>query len=175
MAPLASSVPEAPRRLVSLAQILVLSLWLGDDVFFSAILAPSAFAALPTRELAGALVGRVLPVLVIAGAVAGIVGLLLEAAAPARARPSRRGARMAIMGMMILSCAIAQLGVAPRIEALRDGLSAPLAALPAGDPQRVAFGRLHMISVGWLGAAMLAAGAAVVLTAPPLLRPGDAR
>lgn len=175
MAPPASSVPEALPRLVALAQILVLSLWLGAAVFVAAVVAPSAFAALPTRELAGALVGRVLPVLFIAGAVAGIIVLLLEATAPARARPSRRGARMVIMGMVILSCAIAQLGVAPRIETLRAGLSAPLASLPAGDPQRVAFGRLHMISVGWLGAAMLAAGAALVLTAYPLLRPGDAR
>ena len=175
MAPPASSVPEALRRLVPLAQILVLSLWLGAAVFLAAVVAPSAFAALPTRELAGALVGRVLPVLFVAGAAAGIIALLLEATAPARARPSRRGARMAIMGMVILACAIAQLGVAPRIETLRAGLSAPLASLPPGDPQRVAFGRLHLISVGWLGAAMLAAAAAVVLTAYPLLRPGDAR
>lgn len=156
---------------MDLAQIVILALWLGAAVFFSAVVAPSAFAALPSRELAGALVGRVLPVLFLTGGTIGVVALALEAVARRRKRQS---IRIAMLGIVTLACAIAQLGVAPRIDALRSQLSGPLASLPADAPQRVAFGRLHMASVAWLGAAMLAGASAVVLAALTL-RSGDAR
>jgi hypothetical protein len=40
--------------------------------------------------------------------------------------------------------------------------------LPVSDPRRVAFGRLHGLSVGWLGVAILAALVALVLVARTL-------
>ena len=48
---------------------LLLAAWLGAGVLFAAVVAPAAFAVLPSRNLAGALVGRVLPVVLIAGVV----------------------------------------------------------------------------------------------------------
>jgi hypothetical protein len=38
-----------------------LAFWLGAAAFFSVALAPVLFAVLPTRTLAGEVVGRVLP------------------------------------------------------------------------------------------------------------------
>ena len=158
-----------------IAQILILTLWLGAAIFFAAVVAPAAFAALPSRELAGAVVGRVLPVLFVAGAGAGVIALLLETVErDAPQRRVRRPLRIVALCVIPIACAVAQLGVAPQIETLRAELSAPLASLPVDAPERVAFGRLHMISVAWLGAAMVAAGATVVLTAFTL-RSGDAR
>jgi hypothetical protein len=174
MAVSVSSGPDARGRRVALFQILILTLWLGAAAFFALVVAPAAFAALPSRELAGAVVGRVLPALFIAGGGVGLIALLLEALGrPSSGKSRHRRARITALCVVAIACGIAQLGVAPRIAALRSELSEPLASLPATSPQRIAFGRLHMVSVAWLGAAMLAAAAAVALAAPTF-RTGDA-
>ena len=67
------------------------------------------------------------------------------------------------------SCAIAQFVVAPRIE--RDCAPRSPArskTCPSTTRRRIAFGRLHGISVAWLGIAMLAAVVAMVLCARTL-------
>ncbi|MDE3217575.1 MAG: DUF4149 domain-containing protein, partial [Gemmatimonadota bacterium] len=51
------------RRGASLSQIVGTSVWLGAAVLLAAAVAPAAFAVLPSRSLAGDLVGRVLPVI----------------------------------------------------------------------------------------------------------------
>ena len=53
---------------------------------------------------------------------------------------------------MLLSCAVAQLAIAPRIDAVRSSIPGAVESLAADDPRRVLFGRLHAVSVGWLGA-----------------------
>ena len=153
--------------LAALTQILLLALWIGAGVFFAAVVAPASFAVLPTRELAGALVGRALPVLFVHGIVTGLAVLAIEGIGQSR---RRRTARLAAAGAIAVACAIAQFGVAPRIAAVRAGLTTPLAALPADDPQRVAFGRLHMQSVAWLGVAMIAGAAGIILASQTLPR-----
>ena len=64
---------------------------------------------------------------------------------------------------MVAACAVAQFVVAPRIERLRAEIGGPLEALAADDPRRAAFGRLHGISVAWLGVAMIAAVVALIV------------
>ncbi|HVE78488.1 MAG TPA: DUF4149 domain-containing protein [Gemmatimonadaceae bacterium] len=136
----------------SLGAALILASWLGAAVFMAAVVAPAAFAALPTRTLAGALVGRALPVLFVAGIIAGGAAAFLR-------RESRSGLALALA--VAAACAVAQFGVAPRIEALRRELAVPLESLPPGDARRAEFGRLHGLSVIWLGVGMLAAGAGI--------------
>jgi uncharacterized membrane protein len=134
--------------------------WIGAALLTTAVVAPAAFAALPTRALAGALVGRVLPPLFVAG-------LVLNAAAGASAwRDGGRyaAARIALCTLAAVSCAMAQFVVARRIETLRAAIGPNLDALAAGDPRRVAFGKLHGLSVASLGLAMLAAALVVALT-----------
>ena len=137
---------------------LVVTLWLGAAAFFSIVVARAAFAVLPTRTLAGALVGRLLPVLFVTGIVVGFAIVILERDA-VHARWLRLGAGLA----MVVACAAAQFVVAPRIERLRAAIAGPLDALPPGHPDRAAFGRLHAISVGWLGVAIVAACIALFL------------
>ena len=160
MAPRASSDPERGRPAAALGQIAIIAMWLGAAVFFAAIVAPAAFDVLPTRELAGALVGRALPALFVTGAVVGFVALGLEAVAGIRAR---RIGRIAAVCIVPVACAVAQFAIAPRIAAARSALAVPLASLSADDPQRIAFGRLHMLSVGWLAVAMIAGAIAIIL------------
>ncbi|MFL5616563.1 MAG: DUF4149 domain-containing protein [Gemmatimonadaceae bacterium] len=137
---------------VPIAETLLLAIWIGAASLFTLVVAPAAFAVLPTRTLAGALVGRVLPILFYAGVVIGSIIVILDLA-------GRTGAwgRAAAGAVSAVACAIAQLVVGTRIDRLRASIPVPLDALAGDDPRRIAFGRLHAISVGWLGIAMLAA------------------
>jgi uncharacterized protein DUF4149 len=140
----------------------VAALWLGGALLLAVSVAPAAFATLPSRSLAGALVGRVLPVLFDAGLVAGAAVALAEwLGAPA---PWSR-ARMVSALAWAAACAVAQLGVAPSIGRLRATMGGPVDALAASDPRRIAFGRLHGASVGLLGLGMLAAAVVATLAA----------
>jgi hypothetical protein len=145
----ASGSPAASAWLAAL-----LGAWLGAAVLFAAVVAPAAFAVLPTRALAGALVGRVLPVVLAAGALVGIA-----AAAGVTLAPLGRGGRLLCLvcgAVAAAACAAARWWVGGRIESLRAAIGPSLDALAADDPRRVAFGRLHGVSVMLLGVAMLA-------------------
>jgi hypothetical protein len=137
----------------------LLAAWLGAGVLFSAVIAPAAFAVLPSRELAGALVGRVLPVIFIAGIVVSAAGLAFDRAVIGRGLRVRRWALVVVA----IACAVAQFGVAPRIETVRREIGGPIEQLAHDDPRRLAFGRLHAVSVAWLGLAMVAAASVMVL------------
>jgi hypothetical protein len=148
--------PVASDRMmwVALTQIVLVVAWIGAAVVVAGVVAPAAFAVLPTRALAGALVGRVLPVLFIAGLVVGIGAAGLETAGDAaRWKAGRLGAAI----VLVLSCAVAHFVVSPRIARLREAIGPSLDALAADDVRRLEFGRLHGISVGLLGLGILAA------------------
>jgi hypothetical protein len=133
------------------------SAWLGAATIVSAVVAPAAFDVLPSRALAGALVGRVLPVLFWSGMVLAVTTVALTWQLPARPQ------RVAAGVMFFLGCAAAQLIVSPRIERIRAAVGGPIDALAASDPRRLDFGRLHGISVGLLGLAGIAALVLLVL------------
>lgn len=157
-----TTAPASTGRAVHVAAaLLALAAWFGAALLLTTAVAPAAFAVLPTRALAGALVGRVLPVLFFSGIAVGALVGLLDVRFPAT--PFRRG-RIAGAVVLALSCAMAQLVIAPRIARLRESLATPLDALPPLDPARVAFGRLHALGVGWLAVGMVAAGVAILFT-----------
>ena len=131
---------------------ILLSAWLGAAVLVTTVVAPAAFAVLPSRTLAGALVGRVLPVLFIAGLAVALASLSLDSGDHGRAIRVRR----ALLVVAAVSCGAAQFAVAPRIERVRKEIAGPVEQLSPDDPRRVAFGRLHAASVAWLGVAMVA-------------------
>jgi hypothetical protein len=152
-------------RVSPLVQIVLLALWLGSALFLSAVVAPALFAVLPSRTLAGAVVGRILPVVFYAGMAIGAIVVALQFTAPRANAWQIRG----VAGtLMVAACAVAQFVVGPRIERLRATVGRPIEELAAGDAQRVAFGRLHGFSVAWLGLAMLAALVAVIVAARSL-------
>lgn len=141
----------------AITSIVLLSIWLGAALIVAAVVAPAAFDVLPTRTLAGALVGRVLPVLFWSGAVIGLVVLWLGWRAPL----PRWGTAAALV--LVASSLVAQLAIAPRIERVRAEIGGPLEALDPSNPLRQAFGRLHGMSVACLGAGGLAALVMLVL------------
>jgi hypothetical protein len=145
------------RMAPSLLGLVLLAAWLGAATLVAAAVAPAAFAVLPSRTLAGALVGRVLPVIFWSGIVVGVTSLLAARAAGAGIT--------AVAGSLILvaGCAIAQLVISPRIERMRDAIGGPVDALALADPRRVDFGRLHGLSVLAMGVAGVGALLALVM------------
>lgn len=136
---------------VTLASLMVLAGWLGAALLVVLSVAPAAFAVLPTRALAGALVGRVLPVLFWSGMIIGITLLV-----PGWTSPNRI-ARIVSLVALAGACATAAFVVTPRIAQVRAQSGGAIDALEPSDPRRRDFGRLHGISVAMLGIAGLAA------------------
>lgn len=145
--------------------ILILALvsaWLGAALLLAAAVAPAAFATLPTRALAGAVVGRVLPVLFVAGIGIGLASATLDALAPrARFAGGRIAGTLGLAGV----CAVAQFAVGPRIHRLQQAIGGPIDALAADDARRVTFGRLHGASVALLAGGIVAAAVVAVFAA----------
>jgi hypothetical protein len=139
--------------------VVLLAAWLGAALLVAAVVAPAAFAVLPSRTLAGALVGRVLPVVFWSGMLVGVAAVALTWGMPARGW--RSGAALAL----VAACAAAQLVIAPRIERVRGQIGGTIDALDPSDPRSQAFGRLHGLSVAWMGVGTLAALLALILVA----------
>jgi hypothetical protein len=136
------------------AAALIVAAWLGGALITVAVVAPGAFAVLPSRTLAGAMVGRVLPALFVAGIVIGLLVTAVASVPPVAG--ARRGAAATAL-LAAIACAVSQFGITPRLDRLRAGIGGPVEALPADDARRVAFGLLHGYNVAGLGVAMLAA------------------
>ena len=130
---------------------MVLAGWLGAALLVVLSVAPAAFAVLPTRALAGALVGRVLPVLFWSGMSIGVALGVLGWSSPSRLW------RVAIAMALVGACATAEFVVSPRIAQVRAQAGGAIDALGPSDPRRREFGRLHGISVAMLGIAGLSA------------------
>jgi hypothetical protein len=141
-------------------QIVTLAVWLGAAAFFSFVVAPAVFATVPSRTMAGAVVGRTLPVVFYLGIVAGAIVIALQAS---DGRSALRDARALCACLVVAACAVSQFIIGRRIDRLRENIGGPIENLAANDARRVAFGRLHGLSVAWLGIAMIAAAVALVL------------
>ena len=147
-------------------RLLLLGLWLGAAMFFSFAVAPGAFAVLPARELAGAIVTRTISVVNVAGF---FVGLLLLATAFARrdAAAARRAWTLEVFALALLALAtgIGQWVISARMQSLRLSMGRPIDELAGSDPLRLAFNELHGYSVAAMTTAMLAGLVAFILIA----------
>jgi hypothetical protein len=115
--------------------VLSLIVWLGGLIFFP-VVAQTAFAVLPTRHLAGSVVGRSLGILHWMGMISGAVflasSLLLSRLSNGEAHPF--AARNILICLMLLLTLISQFAIIPRMDAIRSSLgeidAAPLTFLP---------------------------------------------
>jgi len=134
----------------------------GSIIFFI-IFTAGIFSVMPTKDLAGVVVGYSLARLHILGIVAGCVYLIatvvLEKSVAALVRPA------ALLVFFMIVCTMAsQYGVIARMDALRAQMGSVEAAA-ADSPLRVAFDRLHQYSVRLESAVLLSGLAALFLTA----------
>jgi hypothetical protein len=152
-------------KLAADLRVLLLGAWLGAALFFSFAVAPSAFAVLPSRELAGSLVNRTLGIVNYSGLAIGLVAL----AGSFVFRRGTGGARLlfeqALLVLLSTACAVGQFVIGARLHGIRREIGRPIEELAADDPLRAAFNDLHVYSVWVLTAAMLAALVAFFLAA----------
>jgi uncharacterized membrane protein len=135
-------------------QALCFVLWLGGMIFFGFVVAPSAFEVLPTRQLAGTLVGATLFKLNYLSCILLAVFLLLTLVASAlesRPRHARRQILAAAAAVALAISLYSWFGIDRRMHALRTQLDA-IETPAAGDPMRAEFDRLHRRSVSFFGA-----------------------
>ena len=152
-------------------RLLLISLWVGAAVFFSAAVAPSAFAVLRrfavpnANELAGSIVTRTLSIVNTGGF---IISLLLLASAFLFSRRIKRRAFYAeITSLMLLAIttAVGQWVIAAKMLALRASLGRPIDQVAESDPLRLAFNNLHGYSVTALAVGIVASVVALLLIA----------
>lgn len=146
-------------------RLLLVALWLGAAVFFSFAVAPSAFAVLPSRELAGAVVNRVLGVVNVGGFLVALFALLTVPLVVSVRERFALWAQSATLLALAAATAVGHWVIAARLRDMRAGMSGPIDGLAQSDPVRVAFNALHGYSVMALSVGMLAALVAFFLMA----------
>jgi len=156
--------------------LLLLSLWLGAAIFFSSVVAPTAFGALRSfqltnvNEIAGAIVSRALAVINLSGATISLFLLALTLTAERKNMRKPVVAGSFALGLMAGSTVLGHWVIAARMHALRTAMVA-IDLVSPDDPRRIAFNNLHRYSVMFLMVAMLAAIAALVFAGfRPMLR-----
>ncbi len=132
--------------LLRFLMLLSLVVWLGGIIFF-AVLAPNVFAVLPTRQLAGTVVNRMLPILHWMGIVSALVFLGSTLVYSRISPESGRGLATphVIVIVMLLLTLISQFAIVPKMAGLRDQM-AVIDNVPHEDARRVEFNRLHVWS-----------------------------
>jgi uncharacterized protein DUF4149 len=152
-------------------RLLLVALWLGSAVFFSATVAPSAFGVLRARnvpfanEAAGSIVTRTLSVVNTSGFILAL--LLLASAFLFRKGLKRRSLMLETISLatIAITTGVGQWVIAARMLALRSAMGRPIDDVAVDDPLRVSFNSLHGYSVMALGIAIIAAVVALLLIA----------
>lgn len=145
-------------------RLMLVALWLGSAVFFSATVAPSAFGVLRARnvpyanEAAGTIVTRTLGVVNVAGFAIALFLLASAFAFRRRAKPRLFALEIVSAIVFAIATAVGQWIIAARMLGLRAAMGRPIDEVPAGDSLRASFNALHGYSVAALGVAIIAAG-----------------
>jgi len=160
------------RVLILALHLGALALALAPPLFFGAVVAPTAFHVLPTKDLAAALVSPILSRLcVLAEACFGVLfatgWLLTGRGAPRMLRAL--ATRLPVLGFFA-AIVIQQLLIPPmdRIRAEAPGL---IDTLPAAAPSRILLDRYHRLSTGFFTLEIASALALLVVTARMLSQP----
>jgi uncharacterized membrane protein len=151
--------------------LLSLVVWLGGLIFFAFVLAPTAFSPglLPTRQLAGSIVGRSLDrlhyIAIASGIVFLVASMFYNRMALGNARPL--AARHVLIVLMLLLTVISQFAISPKMHSIRAEAGV-IDDLPPDNPLRMEFDRLHMWSEKFEVAVLLLGLVALYTTAQGL-------
>jgi uncharacterized membrane protein len=152
--------------LVRYLMLLSLVVWIGGLIFFSFVLAPTVFAVLPTRQLAGSVVSRSLGIMhwmaLTCGVVFAVTSMIDSRVVNGVAEPF--ALRNLIIYAMIILTLVGMFGIASRMLALREQMN-PIDAVPLDDARRVEFNRLHHWSTRVEGTVLVLGLALLYLTA----------
>ena len=152
-------------KFLSNTRLLLIGSWLGAAVFFSFAVAPSAFAVLPSREIAGAMVSRSLTIITLGGLVIGLILLASSFVAAVGANRLMLWTERFLLLLLTAACAVGQFFIWLWIPSIKAQMGKPIDEIALDDPLRIKFNNLHEYSVWILVAAMLAALIAFFLIA----------
>lgn len=151
--------------------LLLLGLWLGAAIFFSAAVASSVFgvlrgAQLPNASsLAGSIVTRLLSIINQGGFEIGLFLLIISFFTTRGQKHLRRFAEMISLAIMTIMTGLGHWVIAARMVTLRAAMQVPIDQIASNDPRRIEFDNLHRYSVAMLGVAIVAGLIAFVLMA----------
>lgn len=151
-------------KFVSDVRLLLLSIWLGSAVFFIGV-AQSAFAVLPQRELAGAVVNRTLSILNYGGLIIAVLLILTSFAAGKSLNRVTVWIERFLLLIIAAACAIGQFVIGFWLSMIRTQMGRPVDEVAVDDPLRIQFNNLHEWSVWTLMIGMFAALIAFFLIA----------
>lgn len=143
-------------KFISDFRLLLVGLWLGAACFFIAV-AQTAFAVLPERELAGAIVSRTLALLNYSGLGVAVFLLLTSLIGQTAFNRFWLWTERSLVLMLAAACAIGQFVIAWWLVLLRNEMGKPIDQVPADDPLRLQFNDMHEYSVWVLIAGMASA------------------
>ena len=156
-------------RVINYVRMSLLAAWLGAAIYFSAVIAPSAFGVLRSfslpnaSEIAGTIISRGLSAVNKSGL---ILSLLLLITAPAVRKFYGRASfilQNVLLIIVAISTAVGEWVIAARMRGLRAVMQGHIDQVPLDDPNRMAFAALHRYSVAALGVAMIAALVVILL------------
>jgi len=137
-------------------RLLLMGLWLGAAVFFVGV-AQSAFAVLPTRELAGTVVNRTLLILNISGIIIGVLLLAGSLIGNGTGKRVLLWIERVLLLLVVAACAVGQFVFGFWLQLTRAQMGKPVDEVAVDDPLRIQFNNLHNYSEWVLMAAMAAA------------------
>ena len=140
-------------------RLLLLGIWLGSAVFFIGV-AQSAFAVLPQRELAGAVVNRTLSILNYGGLAIALVLILTSFVAAKNTNRISVWSERFLLLIVAGACAAGQFVIGLWLSMIRAQMGRPVDEVAVDDPLRIQFNNLHEWSVwvliGGMAAALIA-------------------
>ena len=137
-------------------RLLLVGLWLGAAIFFIAV-AQSAFAVLPSRELAGSVVSRTLLIVNVSGLIIGLILLATSFFKRLNIKPLWLWTERVLLVILTLACAVGQFVIGLWLSWIRVQIGRPIDEVAVDDPLKIQFNNLHQYSVWILMAAMAAA------------------
>lgn len=154
------------RQTAAFIEVLLLGVWLGSMIFFSFAVAPSAFAVLPSRELAGVIVTSTIGKLETLGLLVGPLLILIQVASWRATHSSKltKSLRVILVLVMIGAAALSRFWISPQMVSLRAAMGGHIDDVPLTDPVRMHFNDLHQYSVGLMSVAMISGLIVLCLT-----------
>jgi hypothetical protein len=144
------------RTLLRALIFLLLILWVGGMLFFP-IVAATSFGSLPDTHLAGTVVGKCLRILHEEGLIAGVLLLILLAAAQrVRAFAGNVIAPLVLVVVMMGLTAYSQFVIIPHMDADRIRAGGAIESASPANPYRKDFDRLHALSVNVFSGVLVA-------------------
>ena len=137
-------------------RLLILAIWLGAAVFFIGV-AQSAFAVLPDRELAGAVVNRNLMILNFGGIGIAVILLLTSLVGTAKISTFWLWIERFLLLLLAAACAIGQFVIGMWLASIRGQMGKPIDEVAMDDPLRIQFNVVHQYSTWVFFAGMAAA------------------